>query len=235
MRRIKNTIAAGLLALPVAWSAWPLLAAEPQHYNVVDLQAGAEREVSNDLMQAVLYIEQNDANPQQVANTLNRAINDALHTAKDYQAVKVRTGNNQTMPVYTRGNNQLQGWRGRAEIRLETRDFAAGAALIGKLQGGLQLGGVSFAVAPDTRKKVEDELIGEAIGAFKGRAELVKGVMGGKGYKIQHLNLNTGYSGGPRPMMMAAKAADSFSAAPPVFEGGTSMVNVQVSGAIEVE
>jgi len=226
--RILGCFVAAIALLPAA-----LWAAEPQHYNVVELQSGAEREVSNDLMQAVLYIEQNDANPQQVANTLNRATNEALRVAKDYPAVKVRSGNNQTTPVYTRAN-QLQGWRGRAEIRLETRDFAAGAALIAKLQTSLQLGGVSFAVAAETRKKAEDELIGEAMAAFRSRAELVKGVMGGRAYKIQHISLNTGYSGPPRPMLAAmAKSADTVTA--PVLEGGTSVVSVQVAGSIEVE
>jgi len=236
MRGIKTLACAALLAAGVHVAQ----AAEPVQYNVVELQAGADREVANDLMTAVLYTEHNDPNAQTVANVVNRALAEGLRVAKDYPAVKARSGNNQTMPVYggggvssTRGT-QLQGWRGRGEIRLESRDFAAAAALIGKLQaGGLQLGGISFGVAPETRKKTEDELIGEAIGAFKSRAELVRGAIGGKGYKIQRISLNTGYSGPPRPMMaMAAKSADF---APPPVEGGTSTVNVQVSGAVEVQ
>ncbi|HEY4374571.1 MAG TPA: SIMPL domain-containing protein [Burkholderiales bacterium] len=238
MRRIKLLFLSGLLALGAA----PALAADPVQYNIVDLQAGVDREVANDLMTAVLYVEQNDPNPQQAATAVNRALAEGLRVAKEYPAVKMRTGNNQTLPVYGNGNGsvssgrgtQLQGWRGRGEIRLETRDFAAGAALVGKLQGSLQLGGISFSVAPDTRKKVENELIGEAIAAYKSRAELVKAAMGGKAYRIQHININSGYSGPPMPRMMAM-AADKASYVPPPVEGGTSTVNVQVSGAIEVQ
>jgi predicted secreted protein len=232
---VKTRILLCLITFVAPLAALPARAADPQQYNVVNLQASADREIANDQMQAVLYFEQTGADAAQVANAVNRAIADAVRIAKDTPAVKVRTGNNQTMPVYTRGN-QLTGWRGRADIRLETRDFPAGAALVAKLQATLQLGGINFSVAPDTRKKAEDELIAEAIAAFKSRAELVRGVMGGKGYKIAHLNLNTGYSGAPRPVMfaLAAKSADS-SVAPPPVEGGTSTVNVQVSGAIEVE
>lgn len=219
-----------IVAVPPA----PAVAAEPQRYNVVELAASAEREVGNDLLLATLYVQQEGADSAQVGNTVNRAVTEALRLARDYPTVKVRTGNNQTMPIYNRTNKQ-EGWRGRGEIRLETRDFTAGANLIGKLQSSLQLANLSFAVAPETRKKTEDELIAEAIAAFKSRAELVKGVMGGKAYKIQRINLNTGYSGPPpRPMMMAmAKSADGV--APPAVEGGTSQVNVQVNGAIEVE
>ncbi|MDB5807597.1 MAG: putative periplasmic/secreted protein [Betaproteobacteria bacterium] len=236
MKSIKTLACAALLAAGMHAAQ----AAEPVQYNVVELQAGADREVANDLISAVLYTEHNDPNAQTVANAVNRALTEGLRVAKDYPAVKARSGNNQTTPVYggssassTRAT-QLQGWRGRGEIRLESRDFAAAAALIGKLQaGGLQLGGISFGVAPETRKKAEDELIGEAIAAFKSRAELVKGAMGGKGYKIQRISLNTGYSGPPVPRMMAmAKSADF---APPPVEGGGSTVNVQVNGAVEVQ
>jgi predicted secreted protein len=234
MYRIKPFALACLSLIAAVLAAAPACAADPQHYNVVDLQSGAEREIANDQMQAQLYTEQNDANPAQIANNMNRAIAEALRIAKDYPAVKARTGNNQTTPVYTRAN-QLQGWRGRAEIRLETRDFAGGAALIGKLQSSLQLGNVSFAVAPDTRKKAEDDLIAEAIEAFKARADLVRGVLGGKSYKIVHINLNTGSSAMPRPMMLAQQRTLDSSVAPPPLESGTSIVRVQVSGSIEVE
>jgi predicted secreted protein len=213
--------------------AAPTHAANPPRYNVVELQAGADREVANDQMQALLSIEQNDPNPAQIAASINRAIAEALRAAKDYPTVKVRTGNNQTTPVYNR-TSQLQGWRGRAEMRLETRDFAAGAALIGKLQASLQLGNVSFAIAPETRKKAEDDLIAEAINAFKARADLVRGVMGGKAYKIEHIRITTGYTSSPRPYMMA-KASSSDSVTPPPLEAGTSTVNVQVAGTVEVE
>ncbi len=236
MSSIKNlALAAGLALAPCV-----ALAEEPVHYNVVEMQSAAEREVANDTMNATLYVEQNDANAQQLASNINRILTEGLRLSKDYASVKVRSGNLQTTPVYSGGGSssrapQLTGWRGRGELRLETRDFPAGAALIGKLQASMQLAGISFGVSPESRKKAEDELIGEAIGAFKSRADLVKSVMGGKGYKIQRIGLSTGYSGPPRPvpMMAMAKSADA-SYAPPV-EGGNSTVSVQVNGVIEVE
>lgn len=248
MRSIKSTTLslaiAGLLATaPLAALTLPAAAhaAEAIRYNTVELQSSAEREVANDTMNATLYVEQTDANAQQVASNINRVLAEALRIGKDAPAVKVKSGNLQTTPMYSGGGSsgraqQLTGWRGRGEIRLESRDFPAAAALIGKLQASMQLAGISFSVSPESRKKAEDELIGEAINAFKARAELVKGVMGGRAYKIQRIGLNTGYSGPQRPMVMmmdkAVRGTDSY--APPV-EGGTSVVNVQVNGAIEVE
>lgn len=232
----RGAVLAGLLA----GAAPAAFAADPIHYNTVELQSSAEREVANDRMNATLYVEQTDANAQALGNAINRLLTEGLRVAKDYPAVKVRSVQNQTTPLYSGGGSagrapQLTGWRGRGELRLETRDFAAGAALIGKLQASMQLGGINFSVAPETQKKVEDELIGEAINAFKARADLVKGVMGGRGYKIQRMGLNTGYSGPPQPMRFNVMAAPKSADVAPPTEGGSSVVNVQVNGSIEVE
>jgi predicted secreted protein len=208
----------------------------PPPKNVIELGAEAQREVTNDLMVATLFVEQNDSNPAALANSLNKTIADALRLAKDVSVVKTRTGNNQTYPLYNR-NNQAQGWRGRAELRLETKDFAAGSALIGKLQSSMQLGGINFAVSPEARRAAENELISEALAAFRERATIAQRALGGRSYKVQRVGINTGYSGPqPKVMMMQARgAAMAESVQAPAVEGGTSNVTVSVSGAVEYE
>ena len=207
----------------------------PQRYNVIELAASAQREIANDLMTVQLFVEASDANPAQLANQLNRAITEGVRISKEYPVVKLRTSNNQTYPVYGR-NNQAQGWRGRAELRLETRDFAAGAALTGKLQASLQLAGMQFGVAPETRQKVENELITEAIAAFRVRADIARAALGGKSYKTQRISINSGGGSGPSPrqFIRVAAMADAAVAAPPV-EAGESLVVVNVNGVVEVE
>ena len=220
------------LALALAGSA---LAADPAlRYNTVELQAEAQRELANDTVSASLYVELNDANPAALAAAVNKAANEALRAAREYPAVHARSGNNQTYPVYANGN-VLQGWRGRAEIRLESKDFEAASRLIGKLQAGMQLGNVVFSVSSEARRQAENELIAEAIAAFKLRADIVRRALAGRSYKIQRLNVSTGYSAPPPRFGVArAMAAGAPEVAPPNLEGGVSMVTVTVGGAIEV-
>jgi len=217
--------------LPLAGAA---LAAEPvPPYNSVELQAEAQREVPNDTLNASLYAEMNDPDPAALANAINRAANNALRLAKDYKSVRVHSGNNQTYPVYGKGN-VLQGWRGRAEIRLESKDFEAASALIGKLQSGLQLGNLNFSVSSEARRKAEDELTLEAIAAFRARAEIVRGALAGRSYKIRRLNLNGGHSIPPPRFAMGRAMAAAPAVAPPDFESGVSLVTLTVAGVIEV-
>jgi len=208
---------------------------EPPRYNTVDLQAEAQREIANDLMNAVLFAEMNDSDSARLANALNKAINDGIAAAKGYQSVRLRTGAVQTFPVYDR-SQRLTGWRGRAELRIDSKDFQATSALIAKLQATLQLGGVGFSVSPELRRQTQDELMAEAITAFRARAEIARAALDGRGYKIRRMSINPGGIPGPRPQFTLARAAQAQDAvAAPQFEGGTSQISVAVNGSVEVE
>jgi predicted secreted protein len=217
-----------LLAAVSAAAAEP-----PPRYNTVELQAEAQREVQNDLLNASLFVELNDPSPAALANAINKGVNEALRIAKDYKGIRVRSGNNQTYPVYAKGD-VLQGWRGRAEIRIESKDFEAASGLIGKLQAGMQLGNMTFSVSPEARRATENELIAEAIGAFKARAEIVKAALAGRGYKLQRLNVANGYNAPQPHLAMARMAVSAQEAAAPNLEAGVSLVTVTANGAIEV-
>jgi predicted secreted protein len=210
-------------------------AAEPgaPRYNLVEFQADAQREVQNDLLNATLYVELNDASPAALASAINKRVNEALRVAKEYQGVRARSGGNQTFPVYSR-SNVLQGWRGRAEIRLESRDFEAASALIARLQKDMQLGGVSFSVSPETRRAVESELITEAVAAFKARADVVRAAVGGTGYRLVRLDVGGGFQAPQPRMAMARSAVSSQEVAAPEFEGGVTQITMTARGAIEV-
>lgn len=206
-------------------------AEEPLRYNVVDLQAEAQREIQNDVMTAALYVEQSGENPAQVSNSVNKIANEALLVAGDVKSVKASTGGYQTYPVYGK-NKRLEAWRVRSEIRIESKDFSALSNLIGKLQSTLQLSYLGFTVSPEARRQAENELIAEAISNFRGRADIVKQSLKGREFKIRKMSVNTsGFH--PRPVFARGIAAQEVAA--PNVEGGTSQVTVNISGTIEVE
>jgi predicted secreted protein len=219
-----------LAALP-ACAATAAVPAEPR-YNVVEFRAETRREVRNDLFNATLYAELDDASAAALADALNKRVNDALRAAKDEPGVRVRSGNNQTYPVYSR-NNVLRGWRGRAEIRIEGKDFDAASALIGKLQTGMQLAGMGFSVSSESRRAVEDELSVEAIRAFKARAEVLKTALGGRRWKLVRLEVSAGQQG-PQLHFATARAAAGPEVAPPQLESGVTSITVVASGTIEI-
>ncbi len=230
----RTMILALAAAAPAALAQAPAQLADGR-FNQVELQAEASREVQNDLMTANLYAEASDPSAAKVADQLNRVTAEALRTAGAEKAVKARSGHSQTYPVNDR-NGKVTGWRGRSEIRLESKDTKAMAALIGRLQATMQLSGVNFSVSPELRRQVENELINEAVAAFKARADIAAKAIGGRAFKIRRIGLNAGGGGPlPRPMLARGMAAQSAEVSAPVFEAGTSVVNVVAAGTVEVE
>ena len=175
-------------------------------------------------------------NAAKLAAEITTTMNKALGQAREVKGVTLRQGSRNSYPIYDTKGQKITGWRERAELRLESADFAALSKLTGELLGDLKMGGMDFAIANPTRKSSEDALLKEAVSAFKARAQLATDALGGKGYKIVNLNLNA--NGYPQPymrapMMMKAAGMDSAPVTPEV-EAGTSQVSMTADGSIEV-
>lgn len=227
-------------ALVLAPLAIPAAAETPLPYQRVSFSTEVAREIPNDQMNAVLSVELSDKDPARLAQQIATVMNEAMKKAAAYPAVKATSGSQATWPVYgstLTSSSKLESWRGRAEVRLESRDFKAASELIAKLQERLQLNGVTFSVAPDTRRKVEEAMTGEAIAAFRSRAETVRGAWAAKGYRL--VDMNMGSAGGPQPylpMVRGMKAmADAESVPAQDMAGGETRLVVNVSGSIELQ
>lgn len=218
-----------LLSMPV----WALAENEP--YNRVDFQVEAAREVANDLLIANMSIEVQDRQPARVAQQINTQLNEALKKASAFGNIKASSGSQNTHPVYGK-NNQIDAWRGHAEIRLESRDFKSAGELIMQLQSTLQLTGLSFTLSPETRTQLENDLIAEAIKAFQRRADTIRAAMGARAYRTVHFSINGGmppvYA---KAMMRAAPMAMDAAIPEPEFAGGNTHMTLQVSGTIELQ
>ncbi|WP_019408547.1 SIMPL domain-containing protein [Pseudomonas psychrophila] len=229
---------AALLTLSIgAFASLPALA-EGVTYNQISLRAEASQEVPRDLMIVTLYTEAQNTDSAKLAAEVTTVMNKALGEAKQVKAVTLRQGNRNSYPIYDNKTQKITGWRERAELRLESTDFAALSKLTGDLMQTLKMGNMQFTVATNTRKTSEDALLKDAVNAFKARAQLATDALGGKGYKIVNLNLNS--NGYPQPymrseMMMKAASPAMDSAPTPEVEAGTSEISMSADGVIEVQ
>ncbi|MGE8685101.1 MAG: SIMPL domain-containing protein [Acinetobacter sp.] len=232
MRKIilSTVFLASSLSLPILAQA-----ADPLNYNLVNIQSDATRQVSNDEMNAVLYIEKSNKQPAELATQINQLMTQAVNTSRKYPMVKIETGSQTTYPIYDNDNRKLKEWRGRAEIRLESTDFKAASQLISELQQNFQTQSINFSVSDAQRKKVENELMVEASKNFQQRAQALTQAWNKSGYNLVNLNLNTNnYSNpiSPRISMMKA-AAPADMVAEQAMVGGESKISVNANGAIQ--
>ena len=207
--------------------------ADEQHYNQISLRAEATSEVAQDRMHVTLYSEAQHEDPAQLAAETTRTMNKALERARQAKGVVVSQGSRSSYPVYEEKGQQITAWRERAELRLESGDFATLSKLTGELMQGLKMGGMQFSVSDAIRKQNEDALLKDAVAAFRARAQLATEALGGSDYRIVSLNLSSG--GGYQPEMRNF-AMKSMDAAPtPDIEAGTRQISINADGVIEVQ
>lgn len=211
--------------------------AEQLNFNVINLSAEANREISNDEMHATLYIEKSNKQPAQLATDINQLMNAAITAAKKYPAVKIETGSQSTYPIYDNDNRKLKEWRGRAQVRIESTDFKAASQLIAELQQNFQTESINFTVSDAKRKKVENELLIEASKNFQQRAQNLAQAWNKSGYQLINLNINSNtYSNQPVPRMAMMKAASNDMAVPEQsVEAGESQLSISANGSIQLK
>lgn len=214
-----------------------LFAHEPEkiNYNIVNIQADASRQVANDEMRAILYIEKSHKQPAELSNQINQLMNQAQAISRKYTQVKVETGAQSTYPVYDNDSRKLKEWRGRAEIQIESKDFKAASQLISELQQNFQTQSINFTVSDEQRKKVENELMIEASKSFQQRAQAISQAWNKAQYNLVSLNLNTS-NYFPQPIMRGAmpKFAAMAEAAPAQdMAAGESKIIVNANGTIQ--
>lgn len=200
-------------------------------FNRVYLDAQAERSIPNDEMQVLLVSEHQGVQPQGISERVNADMEWALDQARRYRDVEVRTLGYQTVPVYEK--RVIASWRASQEVQLSSQSIARLTELVGKLQERLHVRQMQFRPTQQTRDQYLDELIDQALAAFKRRAALVGKQMDGKEYRIVELHINTGAGHPPvvfaeRAMMRAMEGSIE-----PAVEAGTSLLTVTVTGSVQ--
>jgi predicted secreted protein len=231
IRRVSFGLA--LAALAVASSAQTL----PVPQNVVSLAAAASLQVPQDWLTVVLATtrEGNDAAAlqAQLKLALDTALAEARRAARGTapQDLEVQTGGFSLNPRYGR-DGRMSGWSGRAELQLQGRDTAAIAQLAGRIQT-LTVASTGFSLSREAREKVESQVVAEAIGRFRARADEVSRPFGFAGWTLREVNVQTELPmGQPQPRMRVASAmAATADEALPV-EAGKATVSVTVAGSV---
>lgn len=199
-------------------------------FNQVNLQAQAEREVPNDQLTVLLAVEEEEKEAAKIANKINKDMDWALNKTKSHQDIETRSLSYNTYPVYD--NRTVVAWRATQQLELKSTNITALSELVGDLQERLQVKNMSFSPTKETRKRYEDELIEEAMIAFKQRVELVKKHMDNKNVRIVNLHVSTG-GGYPVPIYAENRMMAMSSKSAPAVEAGTSNIIVTVSGSVQ--
>lgn len=199
---------------------------EPQ----ASLSAEASSEIGQDTVEITLAADLSGASQPEVAEALNQRLDSVMKQAKGHQGIEARSGSYRIWPTNDR-DGKIAEWRGQAEIVLESRDFPAVSKLAASLGDRMPIAGLAFSISHERRAAEEQKLLGQAVEAFKARAQALTQALGFAGYRLRTIDLGGQGAMPPAPMprMMSAMAADKVAA--PV-EGGRERISVSVQGTI---
>lgn len=227
----------GALALGAPFAA--AQSQTPSLANVVSIAASGELEVEQDWLTLTLSTSREGSDAAFVQNQLRQALDAALALAKasaEPRRLDVRTGQIGVFPRY--GNNgRITGWQGTVELVLEGRDFVRISSVAGKIQT-MTISGSVFSLSREAQQKLESDAQSLAIDRFKAKAgEVAKG-FGFSAYTLRELVVSTADQGArpvyPRAMAAQAKVSMSSADAAVPMEAGRSVVQVSVSGTIQL-
>jgi len=239
---LNRIVAACCAALALA-VAQPAAAQQPQAAQAEDaaarapeltLQASASSDVQQDTVRITLASELEAATQAAAGKALTAALDDAVKRAQGTKDVEVRTGGYNVWPN-TNDKGKIQNWRGRGEITLESKDFAAASALATKLSDKTAIAQISFLLSREAREAEERKLLAQAAEAFRDRALAAATAFGFSGYRVRQLELSGGGSPVPVPRPMGAQmmAKSSMAEAADVpLEAGKVTVSISVNGTV---
>jgi predicted secreted protein len=223
----------GLLALPVLHAQ-----TLPEPRNVVQLSASAQEEVVQDWLTVVLVARHQASDAATVQNQLKLALDRGVSHARARSAaqggLEVSTGAFSVQPRYNR-EGQIVGWQGTAELRLQGRDVARVSTTAGDTPG-MTVSQMYFSLSREARQNIEADIRGQAIASFKQSAQQVAQDFGFGAYTLREVSISEGANDAmARPrVMMAAEVGAAMSAAPVPAEPGKSLVQVTVSGSVQL-
>jgi predicted secreted protein len=228
---MKQLLAATLLSTTAVVASAQTL---PPPAGVLSLSAEAVTEVPTDVVQLTLAAEQEGAEPSAISSALSARTQAVLAQAKRTSGVEAQSGGFTIHPSTDR-NGRISTWRGRSEVILKSKDFAAVSKLAGELANQMQVQNVAFSLSREARQATEAKLAEQAVSAFRDKAQTSTKLFGYSSYTIREVSMND--SGGvvpPTPRMYAAKAMSADAGAPIPMEGGKAHVTVSVNGSVQM-
>lgn len=201
---------------------------------VLSLNAQAVAEEPTDIVHLTLAAEQEGAEPGAISSALSTRTQAVIAQARRVQGVTAESGGFTIHPSTDR-NGRISTWRGRSEVILKSRDFAAVSKLAGEVANQMQVQNIAFSLSREAREAAETKLAEQAIASFRSKAQANTKLFGYNSYTIREVNLNETGVVPPVPRMYgAAKAMMADAGAPVPVEGGKTQVTVSVNGSVQM-
>ncbi len=233
MRTLLSTLLLLTMAIPAMAQVEDPILAMPDGQVILSISATERREVEQDLLVANLTYQTTNKDARALQDEINKAMNDAVKTAKKVDSVKVNTGSYQVYE-FAEPRTKEKKWRGSQSLTLKSKNAEDILELAGKLQDmKLNMNGLSYMLAPETSVSIQDSLMEDALQQLQERANRAAKALGKSTAELRDVNVQGGnapyqqiqnYARGMVSMDMAQEGM-----AAPVAAVGETTITLSVS------
>ena len=206
----------------------------PKGATLINLSATERVEVEQDLLIVNLRYQAENKDATAVQDEVNSKMQAALDAAQKVRNVKIKT---QQYYVHeydrSRGKSSRKDmvWRAQQGLQIKGKKADDLLELAGKLQEmGLIMNGLNYAVSPELLEETRNNLLEDALGKLRTKAERTSAALGKKSTEFLQINVDT--NSGYQPRMHRAMAMDVSMAkaemSTPVAEPGESQNSLPV-------
>jgi predicted secreted protein len=222
-----------LASVPQARADQRSPAAAPE-FPQLKLSANAAREVAQDRVAVTLFTTQESPTPGPAQAQVNARLAPVIDKLRSRKDVQVESAGYRSDPVWK--DSRIVAWRARGAIRITGAPSEDFNKLVGELASSLNVEAVSHFLSRETRIAIEQELIGEAVSAFRAKAQATAQALGYRSWNVRSVTIGQVAPEGPEPgpRVMLSRAAAAEAAPMPIAEGRTE-VTVSVNGVVVLE
>lgn len=195
------------------------------------LDASAARQITQDRAIAVLYAEQESSDPAVSQSQVSRLLAPALERLQNTAQVEVQSSGYRTEPVWQQG--RITSWRTRGSLQVTGKPSESFNQLVGELAKTLNVQSLGYQLSREAHLAAEQELIAQAVDAFRAKAAAAAKAMGFRGYEFGEVTLDGSLPPDAAPMpRVAMMAARSDEAVPLPGAEGRTTVTVSLRGNV---
>jgi predicted secreted protein len=223
-------LAVHLILISLFLATQPAIAKDA-FYNQISLNASASEEVANDVLVAILTVQETGYKAADLATLVNKKMAAVLDETNRFKAIKSQTTSYNSQPIYK--NGKIASWQVNQQIQLTSQNFEQLSQLIGKVNELAQVQSMTFKVSDDRIETTKEQLTKTAITQFKEKALSITEQFDKHHYQLIHVTIDGNHSY-PQPVRMARMAMEDAAISAPTVAAGTNKITVTVHGTIEL-
>ncbi len=200
--------------------------------NKVFFSISESQQMDNDTLIITLKASAQARSANMVMEEINRKMQTATTTLKEYPNIKVKTAQYRVHPIYNKGEN-IRHWNGSQSLIITLDANSTQLNVLTKLQKQLEYQSMHFKVSAKQKQKAIQQLTLTALQTFQQQATLIAEALGSPNYQLIETRINP-----PTPIstqqnvVFTSRMVSTKSMTAPAIKSGQSTLTVNISGVL---